>query len=60
MKAESLRDKARRYRRLARGINDEKTITILEQMACELEARAAAGVLPVLVAKRLAGRKKRL
>jgi hypothetical protein len=42
MNAESLRLEARRYRRLARGINDEKTIKVLEEMAREMEFKAGA------------------
>lgn len=42
MDADSLRHKAHRYRQLARSINDEKTVAILEEMARELEAHAKA------------------
>jgi len=42
MDADSLRRNAHRYRRLARGVNDQKTVTLLEKMASELEARADA------------------
>jgi rubrerythrin len=42
MDADSLRHKAHRYRRLARSVNDEKTVAILEEMARELEAHAKA------------------
>jgi len=59
MNDESLRRQACRYRRLARGINDQTTITLLEEMACELELRAAAAVVAHLPAKRPAGRKTR-
>jgi hypothetical protein len=47
MDADSLRHKAHRYRELARSINDEKTVAILEEMARELEAhaRAAAAIV---------------
>lgn len=40
MDADSLRREARRYRQLARGINDDKTVALLEEMAHELERRA--------------------
>jgi rubrerythrin len=42
MDADSLRHKAHRYRQLARSINDEKTVAILEEMARELDAHAKA------------------
>jgi len=39
--AESLFRQAEKYRFLARGINDERALAVLEQMACELERRAS-------------------
>jgi len=40
LKPDALRRKATRYRRLRLGINDEKAIAVLEEMARELETRA--------------------
>lgn len=40
MGAVSLFRQAKKYRSLARGINDERALAVLEQMACELERRA--------------------
>jgi hypothetical protein len=40
MNADALLCLAQKYRTLARGINDEKTIAILEHMASETERRA--------------------
>ena len=40
MDARSLFRQAEKYRRLAQGINDEKTLALLEQMAREFELRA--------------------
>ncbi len=40
MDAASLLRQAEKYRCLADGINDQETLVVLEQMACELELRA--------------------
>ncbi|MGO8918300.1 MAG: hypothetical protein ACLQJR_20565 [Stellaceae bacterium] len=40
MDAASLLRQAEKYRSLAKGINDQRTLAMLEQMACELEDRA--------------------
>jgi hypothetical protein len=42
MDADSLRQEARRYRRLARAVNDERTVATLEEVALEFELRASA------------------
>ncbi|MEJ8403875.1 hypothetical protein WKI27_00760 [Brevundimonas vesicularis] len=40
--ARAFRDEARRYRELARSINCPRTLSLLDEMACDLENKAEA------------------
>lgn len=40
--ARTLRNEARRYRALSRAINCPRTLSLLDEMACDLERKAEA------------------